>query len=631
MIDEKNPHNLYYLKHDYKKLKAYTFYYVNFEDENNYYISLGEENYAVKKYEVMLYSAPMFEISKEDAISYLKFDLINFKNNCSKLISTVYCNEKIDFTLDDLIDALLNLINENIDPIYYKNYLENYFSLVHNCQIGEYFVDDPFLEDESHIVTQYVENIIEAIRPALLKDEIAIKFIESVIKEVEISNRNLSLPFEQREFTFSQKQFLIKSLSFKLTHNKCDNFKILRKFNLILDELEEMNDYDALIIRGFDYYLGNKITEVDYEEALKRFLKVSEIDDDDGYFNNIIGLIYYYPRIDNKRDFKKAYQYFTKSAFYDNDEAKLNLVDMYLNGEYVSKDAKVARKMVNSIYDKHINLYFNNEFNLYPEICSKFALCQYELKSLNDSALLFHALFSLAYFKRDCEANGKNIDYNSFSKKMYELVHDKIDFKFEQFKSKYEIKTLSDFTDIFYFINESKSFYQASFKEDGDFLRIEISGNDKEKNIDLVCVFHRFGISRMTNNIVLYFRKPHHPGFRKKSKIIFENVEYRIINENQLSLNFFYSSNLIYSLKTNLGYLSTEEINNEPIYINKVLILEDDYKESYYCSNEPFLESETVDVLKEDGTKVLGSIIYSKKTIKEDLPFPYSMMEFIYH
>ena len=30
MIDEKNPHNLYYLKHDYKKLKAYTFYYVNF-------------------------------------------------------------------------------------------------------------------------------------------------------------------------------------------------------------------------------------------------------------------------------------------------------------------------------------------------------------------------------------------------------------------------------------------------------------------------------------------------------------------------------------------------------------------------------------------------------------------------
>ena len=629
MIDKKNPHNLYFLKESYKNITPFILFYLDFEDEKNHYIITDNGSIALPKKDVMLYSAPDFEISKEEALSYLKFSLNEFPYfNCAKFISRVYTNESITFTLDDLVDALSNLLNEDISPYFYKNYLENFFSLVHHCYPSEYFVNDPLLEDEGHLVAQYVENFADIIESVLLKNPEAIELIKSILKEVEISTKNIHLPFDKREFTQTQKIFIVKNLTFENNKYLLNDFIILRKYNLILDELEKENNYDALVIQAYNFYKGSATNDVDYSESLKRFIKASKINDDGGYLNHMIGDIYYYGRIDNNPNYEKAFSHFVKSSIYKNKESMLKLIDMYLEGQYVEKDINAAFEFINSMFDDEMKSYFNDERSCFPSLCYRFALYQMQKLPLNKDMVIFYSLFVLSYYKNKITYFDNSNDSFYYGKRAYELLHEKLNISFLPFKNNYEINDASDLLNIFYLLNESKHLFEAEFKEDGDYLRINIRDLNESFNKTLLCLLKRYGIAKFVDSLILYFRKPHHAGFRKKSKIVFNKIEYKFY-QGDISLYFINDDKLVYNLNTKFGYISTEFIDDETIYINK--IKKDNNKEEYYCSIEPFLEGENVEIIKDDGTKNKGTIIYSKKTIKEDLPYPIHKMKYISH
>ncbi|MGM9873836.1 MAG: tetratricopeptide repeat protein [Bacilli bacterium] len=631
MIHEKNPHNLYFVKEKYKKLVPYLFYYVAAEDEKNHYLFIDGGVYAVLKKDVIFYSAPNFRISKEQSIDYLKFN-VNESNPFDYMIylTTLETDEKIKFTLDDLIDSLTNLINEDLSPLIYKNYLENFYNLVFQCKVDDYFVVDPLLEDESHLVSMFIDNISNFISGATEKDKKSIDEIKKILKDVELSTKNINLPFDKREFTLNQKIFIVSSLSLPFNQDYLKDFKVLRKYNLILDELEEIDNKDALIIRGYDYYNGSMINDVDYQEALKRFLKVSHGVDEGGFINDTIGYIYYYPRINDTCDYEKAYKHFSKAALYGNVEAKLKLVDMYLNGQFVEKDINIATKLIDDLYFNEMERFYNDLDSFFPELCSRLAFLQLEMSEDFSDTALFFALFVLAYFKNKClEDSKQKYKYFSYCKRMYELIHYKLNINYLPLKEEYQIRDNADLIDLFHFINANKNVYTASFSSDGDFLKIEISSSDFATRKNLFVTYHKAGISKMLYPIVIYFRNPTHIGFRKKNRVNFDHVDFTSINGETI-IYFYLNESPVYLLNTKYGFISTETINKEPIYVNKIKIIEDN-KTEFYLSDEPFLVGETVEVMGKAFQTKEAKVIDSRKTIKEDTPLPLSEMKYIYH
>ena len=146
---------------------------------------------------------------------------------------------------------------------------------------------------------------------------------------------------------------------------------------------EDKSPKDMVYLGGFYYEIKK------FDLALKYYEMAATYDYPVAY--ECLGYIWYYGRTGEK-DYKKAFEYFTKASEKGNIVAKYKLADMYKNGYYVEKNQAKYEEIVNELYE-YLKDYANDE-SLYPhlpipEIYTRLARIKKDAKQFEEATKLY--------------------------------------------------------------------------------------------------------------------------------------------------------------------------------------------------------------------------------------------------
>ncbi len=154
--------------------------------------------------------------------------------------------------------------------------------------------------------------------------------------------------------------------------------KIVREYNSIDMPTDEdlfmfTEAMDFLIDMFHDpadmMYLGGVYYEMKrFDLALKYYEMAATYDYDPAY--ECLGYIWYYGRT-GTRDFKKAFEYFSKLMDKGDLVATYKVADMYRNGYYVEKDQNKYEQIIEDLYSLVKNM--RNVFDPVPEVYTRLA------------------------------------------------------------------------------------------------------------------------------------------------------------------------------------------------------------------------------------------------------------------
>lgn len=125
---------------------------------------------------------------------------------------------------------------------------------------------------------------------------------------------------------------------------------------------EEHDPRDMMYLGGVYYEMKR------FDLALKYYEMAATMDYDGAY--ECLGYIWYYGRT-GQRDFKKAFEYFSKLMEKGDPVATYKVADMYKNGYYVEKDMETYKKMIEDLYPESTQ--WHNAFDPGPEIYTRLA------------------------------------------------------------------------------------------------------------------------------------------------------------------------------------------------------------------------------------------------------------------
>lgn len=157
---------------------------------------------------------------------------------------------------------------------------------------------------------------------------------------------------------------------------------------------EEHNPRDMMYLGGVYYDMKN------FDLALKYYEMAASMDYDDAY--ECLGYIWYYGRT-GERDYKKAFEYFTKMMDKGNLVATYKVADMYKNGYYVDKNMDKYKAIIESLYSKVLDC--SNVFDPVPEVFTRLAHIRME-EDRNEEAV--------ELFLRAKDWLAQRIQYNAF-------------------------------------------------------------------------------------------------------------------------------------------------------------------------------------------------------------------------
>ena len=223
-----------------------------------------------------------------------------------------------------------------------------------------------------------------------------------------------------------------------------DVFMFTEAMNFLIEENHDPGDMMHL---GGYYY---EIRRFDF--ALKYYDMAASFDYDPAY--ECLGYIWYYGRT-GKRDFKKAFEYFSRLMEKGDFVATYKVVDMYRNGYYVEKNQEKYEQMIEELYPKVKNL--RNVFDPVPEVFTRLAKIRTSQGREEDAVELY-------LYAKDFLA--QRIRYNAFfgnlniMKWLIDDLYELIEFDEEVF----------DFFDLYYLL---KSPHKISFVYDGKEQKLE--------------------------------------------------------------------------------------------------------------------------------------------------------------
>lgn len=125
---------------------------------------------------------------------------------------------------------------------------------------------------------------------------------------------------------------------------------------------EEHDPRDMMYLGGVYYDMKN------FDLALKYYEMAAAMDYDGAY--ECLGYIWYYGRTGEK-DYKKAFEYFSKMMNKGHLVATYKVADMYKNGYYVEKDMETYRKIIEDLYEKIQKCRYVDD--PVPEVCTRLA------------------------------------------------------------------------------------------------------------------------------------------------------------------------------------------------------------------------------------------------------------------
>lgn len=193
--------------------------------------------------------------------------------------------------------------------------------------------------------------------------------------------------------------------------------------------IEEEHDPAAMMDLGGYYYEIKR-----FDLALKYYEMAATYDYDPAY--ECLGYIWYYGRT-GERDYKKAFEYFTKMMDKGNPVATYKVADMYRNGYYVEKNQAKYEEIIEKLYPKVKDM--RNVFDPVPEVFTRLARIKTQ-QGKKDEAI------NLYLYAKDFLA--QRIRYNAFfgnmniMKWLIDDLYELIEFDKEAF----------DFYDMYYLL-----------------------------------------------------------------------------------------------------------------------------------------------------------------------------------
>lgn len=139
-----------------------------------------------------------------------------------------------------------------------------------------------------------------------------------------------------------------------------DVFMFTEAMNFLIEE--EHNPADMMYLGGYYYEIKK------FDLALKYYEMAATFDYDPAY--ECLGYIWYYGRT-GERDFKKAFEYFSKLMGKGDPVSTYKVADMYRNGYYVEKDQNKYEQIIEDLYPKVKGM--DNVFDPVPEVFTRLA------------------------------------------------------------------------------------------------------------------------------------------------------------------------------------------------------------------------------------------------------------------
>ena len=155
-----------------------------------------------------------------------------------------------------------------------------------------------------------------------------------------------------------------------------EEFMFIEAMNFLIEENKDPRD--MMYLGGYYYELKH------FDLALKYYEMAAAMDYDEAY--ECLGYIWYYGRT-GERDYKKAFEYFSKMMDKGNLVAAYKVADMYKNGYYVDKDLNKYKSIIEDLYKKVQKC--GNVFDPVPEVYTRLARIRTEEGKEEDAVNLY--------------------------------------------------------------------------------------------------------------------------------------------------------------------------------------------------------------------------------------------------
>ena len=159
--------------------------------------------------------------------------------------------------------------------------------------------------------------------------------------------------------------------------------------------IRETADPKAMMVLGGYYY-----EQKHFDLALKYYEMAAEYKLPNAYEG--LAYIWYYGRT-GRRDFEKAFHYYSLAKETGIMEAAVKVADMYKNGYHVERDYGKYKEIIEELYPKVIKARYLNE--PVPEVCTRLAMIRKEEGNIDEAVRLL-------YQAKDFQA--QRLRYNNF-------------------------------------------------------------------------------------------------------------------------------------------------------------------------------------------------------------------------
>ena len=254
--------------------------------------------------------------------------------------------------------------------------------------------------------------------------------------------------------TIKEAQKIAREFDENRNPSEDDIFVFTEAMNFLIDKKHD--PADMMYLGGYYYEIKR------FDLALKYYEMAATYDYDPAY--ECLGYIWYYGRT-GERDYKKAFEYFSKMMDKGNLVATYKVADMYKNGYYVDKDLEKYKSMIESLYPKVKKC--NNVFDPVPEVYTRLARIRVEEGKEEDAVNLY-------LYAKDFLA--QRISYNAFfgnlniMKWLIDNLYDLIEFDNDFF----------DFFDLYYLL---KSPHKIEFCYEDQVMHLESEIEGEECNV----------------------------------------------------------------------------------------------------------------------------------------------------
>ncbi len=192
--------------------------------------------------------------------------------------------------------------------------------------------------------------------------------------------------------TVKEAKIIVQAFDENKKPSEDEVFMFTEAMNFLVEELKD--PADMMYLGGYYYEIKR------FDLALKYYEMAAGFDYDPAY--ECLGYIWYYGRT-GERDYKKAFEYFSKMMNKGNLVATYKVADMYKNGYYVDKNYDTYCKMIEELYPKVSKC--KNLFDPVPEVYTRLARIRKEQGKEEEAANLY-------LFAKDFLA--QRIRYNAF-------------------------------------------------------------------------------------------------------------------------------------------------------------------------------------------------------------------------